>query len=82
MFSFITSRRKTPSGRVFSACDLSGFFNFDRVLAEIRQAQGLLQEAAIGVRIGAHAPVAGGRQLVEARRQTCRASSNSSSGFL
>ena len=36
-----------------------------RIVAEIGQAQGFLQQAAIGVRIGAHAPCARGRKRLE-----------------
>ena len=42
MFSFITSRRKTPSGRVFSASTVTGLVELDPIVAEVRQAQSLL----------------------------------------
>ena len=40
-----------------------GLRNVDRVVAEVRQSQIAQQQAAIGVRIGAHAPLPVGRQL-------------------
>ena len=44
---------------------LTRLFELDPVLAEVGQAQGFLQAAAVGVRIRAHAPRTGGRQLAE-----------------
>ena len=81
MFCFMTSRRKTPSGRVFSASIVPGLLDRNSVFAEVGQAQRLLQPSAVGVRIGAHAACAGGSQLAKLLRRTCRAPSNSSSGF-
>ena len=43
----------------------AGFLDFDRVLAEIRQAQSAQEQAAVGVRIGAHAACAFRRKLGE-----------------
>ena len=51
----MTSRRNRPSGRVFSAVVCPGCFTLDGVATEVRKAQGFAQQAAIGVRIGAHA---------------------------
>ena len=59
MFCFITSRKNAPSGRVFSASVCDGFLDFIRIIAEIRQPQGLLQPASVGVRVGTHSPRAG-----------------------
>ena len=41
----------------------AGRRHLDRVVAEVRQSQIAQQQAAIGVRVGAHAPLAAGRQL-------------------
>ena len=58
MFAFITSRRKTPSGRVFSASLCAGLLDLARVVAEIRHPQIFLEHSAVGMRIGAHPAIA------------------------
>ena len=51
-----------------------------RVVAEVGQREVAQQQAAVGVRVGAHAPVALGRQRGAARRRGRPSSSKSSSG--
>ena len=53
----------------------------DRVVAEIGQLELLAQQTAVGVRVGAHAPRALGRERLAARARACRSASNSSSGL-
>ena len=63
MFSFITSRRNLPIARVASASVAPGFFTSTAYLRKsgiLRVAQ---QQAAVAMRIGAHAALALGREL-------------------
>ena len=60
---------------------LAGLRHVHRVVAEVRQLQLLAQQAAVGVRIGAHAPPPGGRQRPELGHAAGRSASNSSSGL-
>ena len=60
--------------------DLSGFLDLQAVVAEIRQAQRLLEESAVCVRIGAHAADARGASSLSSGISLPSAS-NSSSGF-
>ena len=59
------SRKKRPRGRVFSAVVLPRRIHLDRIVPEIRQAERLAQQPAVGVGIGAHAPGAFGREGLE-----------------
>ena len=67
----ITSRSKAPSTRVASLVVVRRRGDRDGVVAEVRQPQVAQQDAAVGVRAGAHPPVALGRrrQDVVARRR-------------
>jgi len=47
--------------------DLSRLGDLDAVVAKIGHAQGLLEDAAVGVGVGAHAPVTFGRQFTQCR---------------
>ena len=47
----------------------TGLFQLDRVLAEVRQPQAAQQDAAVGVRVVAHAALALGRELAQLRSQ-------------
>ena len=69
MLSRMMSRRNLPSGRVFSATDGAGLRHLDGVVAEVRHAQRFAQQAAVGVRIGAHAAGAFGGQRFQLRQQ-------------
>ena len=73
--------QESPSGRVFSAAVLPGLFDLDGVVAEVGQAQRLAQQAAVGVRIGAHAPRRPLGQAPSAPAISLPLSSNSSSGL-
>ena len=68
-FSFMTSRRNRPMTRVASASTAPGSRHVDRVVAEIGQPQILQQQAAVGVRVRAHAALALRRELGELRAQ-------------
>ena len=59
------SRRNLPISRVDSAMVAPGLGTFDRVVAEVGHLQVPEQEAAVGVRVVAHAAVALRRQLGE-----------------
>ena len=61
----MTSRRKDPSTRVASARTLPGRGQLHGIVVEGGKRQRLQQLAAIGVRIGAHAAMAGRRQRGE-----------------
>jgi hypothetical protein len=50
--------------------DLAGLRDLDRIVAKVRHAQVAQQHAAIGVRVGAHAPLALGRQFGQLRDQS------------
>ena len=63
------ARRGPASPRAITA---PGRGDIDGVIAEVRQAQILEQEAAVGVRVGAHAPGAGRRQRRELGRSRPR----------
>ena len=65
----MTSRRNSPMTRVDSAVAAPGAGTFDRVVAEVGQAQVAQQQAAVGVRVGAHAALAARRQLRELGQQ-------------
>ena len=65
----MTSRRNSPRGLVFSYCIGARLPHVHRVVAEIGQLQVLAQQAAVGVRVGAHAPRALRRQRPQLRHQ-------------
>ena len=79
----ITSRRKAPSTRVASATSAPGRRDVDRVVAEVGQVEVAEQLAAVGVRVGAHAPrglraaraASSGASGAAARRRAPRAGS-------
>ena len=73
------SRRKLPSDWVVPTSVVPGFSTCDGVVAEVRQAQRLAQQAAVGVRVGAHPPRAFRGKCPQLRHQR-PFSSKSSSG--
>ena len=58
----ITSRRKLPSTRVGSLDRRRRRGHLDGVLAEVRQLELAQQQAAVGVRVRAHPPLARRRE--------------------
>jgi len=70
----MVSRRNAPNGRVFSASHLPGCLDFLRVVVEIGQAQRALEDSTVGMRVGAHAARAGGRQSFQFGDQAAVAS--------
>ena len=73
------AQRSPPSTRVASASVVPGFGDVDRVVPEVRHPQILQEQAAVGMRVGAHAACPGGASAASSgtRRPD---SSNSSSG--
>ncbi len=66
-FSFSTSRRNRAHDPGGFAVDGPGLGHGDGIVAEIRHLQVAKEDAAIGVRIGAHAPLAFGREFGQLR---------------
>ena len=58
--------------RVASASTAPGFGHVDGIVAEVGQAQVAEQQAAVGVRVGAHAPLALRGQLGQFGHQARR----------
>ena len=61
--------QEVPQGRDILGFDASGLIHLQGVIAEVRQTQRLLEDSAIGMRVGAHAAVPGGREFLEFRNQ-------------
>jgi len=71
-FIFITSRRYLPMTRVASAAVAPGRRHVHGVGTKVRELQVFQQHAAVGVRVGAHAPDSRGRQLRQLRDELAR----------
>ena len=65
-----TSRSQPPITRVASLEPVAGARDVDGVVAEVRQAQVAQQQAAVGVRVGAHPALALGRERDDLRART------------
>ena len=81
-FSVTTSRRNCPITRVASPIDAARLRHLDGIVAKIRQFEFALQQSAIGMRIGAHAPLARRRERLQIPAAAGRSSSNSFSGSI
>ena len=73
MLAAITSRSQPPITRVASLELVAGREHVDGVVAEVREPQVVQQQAAVGVRVGAHPPLARGCDRHRLRRAGARA---------